>query len=163
MKPQERAPKLSSINRRLVLLMPLLAVSSRLGGGESSLSQATALPQANTLQSDKLTLIVVSAPDCPGRRQWKAASGNSLEAIVTSSKINFVEIQSPSVTIGGDLDGLWPAELRWVRPAAQAGYVPGYAPWFGLVQDTRFVAVGTAMAGWRSQILPVLDQVSLST
>jgi hypothetical protein len=156
--------------KRLSLLLPVLLLAAcqttdadSLGGSPSDLAATPVAAGALHAQSgSKLTLVYVSAKNCPPCDQWSRAysgggwmSKRQFLAMPEAQEVELRQVETDRYQETG-LDKDWPEDLQWARNETNARVG---APRFILILDGKIVANSFGYWKFTSKIVPEVKRL----
>ena len=105
--------------------------------------------------SSKVTLVYISAWNCPPCFVWARKHKPEFEASPARPFITFREVEAYRYQAIGD-ESIWPGDLQWVRE--KLNQRRGAPRWI-IVDGKEFVAHGKGIRGWTKKIWPKLQQL----
>jgi hypothetical protein len=129
--------------------------ASLLGGLLASTTPALA-QDANAVDDPEITLIYVSAWNCPPCTAWAQLYRPKFEQSSLVSQVTFREVEAYNFA-RIDQDGIWPRDLRWVRDRLKLRH--GAPRWIILSED-ELISHELGLDGWSRKILPRLRELA---
>jgi hypothetical protein len=116
------------------------------------------LTRTNDSGDERITVIYVSALNCPFCRDWEANSKTKWEQSAERSRVDFRVVQAPFFE-RLDEDHYWSSDIRWIRDQLR---ISRGTPRFIVVVDGKVVRHKFGVRSWQTEIYPLLQSL-LST